>query len=169
MYGTARKRSDRNKNLVGFIVGDVRYALQILRVREIINPLPVVSLPHAPVGIVGVTDHRGLIVPILDLRSRFGLSIAKVSRRTKWVIVQLEGRAVGLIVDGVTDVFGTAAEEQRDVPQLGLGEKMRGITEVYKHDGELVFVLDVDKVAAPVTELDMEALEQLVSGGSEAP
>ncbi|HJL32604.1 MAG TPA: chemotaxis protein CheW, partial [Polyangiaceae bacterium LLY-WYZ-15_(1-7)] len=73
MVDATRQRSDRSKNLVGFQVGDVRYAVDILRVREIINPLPLVELPHAPPSVLGVADHRGEVVPVLDLRRRFGL------------------------------------------------------------------------------------------------
>ena len=80
-----RHRSDRSKNLVGFVVGDVRYAVDILRVREIINPLPIVALPHAPPAVLGVADHRGLVIPIVDLRRRFGLEPNQTTRRTKWI------------------------------------------------------------------------------------
>src|SRR5687767_5938994 len=104
--GTGVRRGDRTKNLVGFLVGDVRYAVDILRVREIINPLPVVPLPHAPPVVVGVADHRGQVVPVIDLRRRFGLPLIEITRRTKWIIVRAGERASGLVVDAVTDVFG---------------------------------------------------------------
>ena len=78
--GISQRRADRTKNLVGFLVGDVRYAVDILRVREIINPLGVVPLPHAPPVVVGVSDHRGQVVPVIDLRKRFGLPSAEATR-----------------------------------------------------------------------------------------
>jgi purine-binding chemotaxis protein CheW len=163
----ARHRTDRSKNLVGFVVGDVRYAIDILRVREIINPLPVVALPHAPPAVVGVADHRGHVVPVLDLRRRFGLPAAEATRRTKWIVVQLEQRAVGLVVDGVTDVFGAGAPDQRDVPKLGMGDAARGIHAVYKYDNSLVFVLDIDRVAAPAEAIDMQSAVRRLGGGEE--
>lgn len=165
----ARYRSDRTKNLVGFVVGDVRYAVDILRVREIINPLPIVPLPHAPRAIVGVADHRGKVVPVLDLRRRFGLPPAEVTRRTKWVIVRLEARAVGLVVDAVTDVFGAGEPGQRDVPRLGIGDTARGITSVYKHEDELVFVLDIDRIAAAAEAIDMDGAVRRLSAPPPAP
>lgn len=161
-----RYRSDRTKNLVGFVVGDVRYAVDILRVREIINPLPIVPLPHAPRAIVGVADHRGLVVPVLDLRKRFGLPEGAVTRRTKWVIVRLESRAVGLVVDAVTDVFGGTEPDQRDVPRLGVGDAARGITAVYEHEDELVFVLDIDRIAAAAEAIDMDGAVRRLSAGT---
>ena len=163
MEPLARHRTDRTKNLVGFLVGNVRYAVDILRVREIVNPLVTVALPHAPHGVVGVADHRGEVVPILDLRMRFALQATAPTRRTKWIIVSRAQRSVGLIVDAVTDVFGTGEPDQRSVPELGGGDATRGIAAVYSHDGSLVFVLDVDRVVATTESLDMRALEGLIS------
>jgi purine-binding chemotaxis protein CheW len=164
MKSAPRDRTDRTKNLVGFVVGDVRYAVDILRVREIINPLPLVALPHAPRAVVGVSDHRGSVVPVLDLRLRFGLDATRVTHRTKWIVVALQERSVGLVVDGVTEVFGAGPGDQRDVPSLGLGDAARGIAAVFKHDGSLVFVLDIDRVAAPAEAIDMSALAKLAHG-----
>jgi purine-binding chemotaxis protein CheW len=160
-----RSRGDRSKDLVGFLVGDVHYAVDILRVNEIINPLPVVALPHAPPVVVGVADHRGDVVPVLDLRRRFGLPSVSPTRRTKWIIVATEGRLVGLIADAVSGVFGTGPDQARAVPRLGLGDEARGISAVFQHDGTLVFVIDVDRVAAPAETVDVSGAHALVQGG----
>jgi purine-binding chemotaxis protein CheW len=153
METSSRHRTDRTKNLVGFLVGDVRYALDILRVREIIHPLSTVPLPHAPAVVVGVADHRGEVVPVVDLRRRFGLPAEAPSRRTKWVIVRVSTRPVALVVDAVTDVFGASGGDQRDLPPLGTGDEERGIAAVYRHDGGLVFVLDAERVASVAVAL----------------
>ena len=152
-------RSDRLKNLVGFQVGDVRYAVDIFRVREIIHPLPLVELPHAPEVVIGVADHRGEVVPVVDLRLRFGLPPIDVaaSPRAKWVIVDMDDKSVGLLVDYVTEVFGTGPSDQRQVPRLGSGDEKRGIAAVYMHDGALVFVIDVDRVANAALNLELPA------------
>lgn len=153
-------RRSRTKNLVGFLVGDVQYAVDIFRVREIINPLPLVPLPHAPESVLGVADHRGEVVPIIDLRRRFGLPAVEPTRRTKWIIVALDparggGAVAGLVVDAVTDVFGTGPADQRDVPELGKGDAERGISAVFSHGGRLTFVVDVDALAAATRGLDL--------------
>ena len=165
--GQATRRADRSKNLVGFMVGSVQYAVSIFEVREIINPMPVVELPHAPAVVLGVTDHRGEVLPIVDLRARFGLDSATRTRRTKWIIVNLEGRAVGLVVDAVTDVFGTTRVDERAVPALGRGDEVRGIEQVFNHGGKLVFVIDVARVAAPARGLDIDSAT--LAGLSELP
>lgn len=154
----SRDRADRSKNLVGFHVGEVSYAVDIFRVREIINPLPLVDLPHAPPTIRGVADHRGAVVPIVDLRVRFGLGASERTRRTKWIVVEHGGHAVGLVVDGVSEVFGAGPGEERDVPEIQAGERERGIAAVFRHRDELVFVLDVDRVADEASGVSLPSL-----------
>jgi len=156
-----RQRHDPTKNLVGFLVGDVAYAVRIEAVREIVNPLPVIELPRAPLAVRGVASFRGEVVPVIDLRVRFALPSVPAPRKPKWIIVDVTprarivphepappatpGRYVALVVDSVTDVFGTRGEEIRPAPALGSGDALRGIEGVadYAGPGGLAFVLDV--------------------------
>ena len=164
----SRHRSDQAKNLVSFLVGDVRYAVDIHIVREIVNPLPVVTLPHAPAEVRGVSDHRGDVLPVVDLRVRFGLPPTTVTRRTKWIIVRAPSKTqpVALVVDAVTDVFGAGAKEQRSVPELGTGHTRRGISQVYLHAGSLVFVVDPAVVGSAVDQLDPSTFPPKLSEGA---
>lgn len=146
-----RLRHDPTKNLVGFVIGDVEYAIGIDVVREIANPLDVIALPRAPEGISGVADFRGEVVPVVDMRARFGLPSGVVTRRTKWILVDLGGRGAALLVDAVTDVFGGL--DIKPAPALGGGEEARGIVGVTKHAVGLVFVLDVKRFRDLTAEL----------------
>jgi purine-binding chemotaxis protein CheW len=141
-----RHRHDPSKSLVGCIVGDVHYAVPIARVKEIANALEIVPLPHAPREIVGVADYRGEVVPVIDLRTRFGLPLADRTRKSKWIVVDVAGRPAALVVDAVTDVFGTGGTELRPTPLLGAGDDLRGIAGVTNHGGVLVFVLDTSRL-----------------------
>jgi len=154
-----RQRHDPTKNLVGFLVGDVAYAVRIEVVREILNPLDVVELPRAPIAVRGVASFRGDVVPVVDLRTRFALPPSSSSRKNKWIVIDVApkpkivpheptppapiGRYVALVVDSVTEVFGTAGEAIRPAPTLGAGDDVRGIEGVASYEGNLVFVLDV--------------------------
>lgn len=140
-----RSRADPQKSLVGFAVGDVAYAVPIAHVREIVNPLPLTALPHSPPAVAGVADHRGEVVPVIDLRARFGLDPRPDPLRCKWVLVEVEGRVVGLAVDRVTDVFGTGGAPLKPAPALGSGDTERGIVGVTTRDGALTMVLDVTR------------------------
>jgi purine-binding chemotaxis protein CheW len=153
-----RQRHDPTKNLVGFLVGDVAYAVRIEAVREIVNPLEVVELPRAPKAVRGVAAFRGEVVPVIDLRIRFALPPGP-TRKNKWIIIDVTpkartaahepappataGRFVALVVDAVTDVFGTGGEAIRPAPTLGTGDDVRGIEGVATYEQGLVFVLDV--------------------------
>src|SRR6478735_8601415 len=148
------ERSDPQKSLVGFTVGDVRYAVPIDHVREIVNPLPLTELPHAPPTISGVADHRGEIVPVVELRVRFGLPKLFDPRRAKWILIDVTGRGVALCVDRVTEVFGTLGADLKPAPALGGGDDVRGIAGVVSRDGGLVFILDVgefDVLTSPLS------------------
>jgi len=141
------------KSLVGFEVGDVAYAVPIAAVREIVNPLPLTPLPHVPAAVVGVGDHRGEVLPVIDLRLRFGLPRLPNPRRAKWILVNVEGRTVGLVVDRVTDVFGTGGAPLKPPPALGDGDDARGLGGVTTHEGVLTFVLDLSRFADLVLPL----------------
>ena len=109
-----RSRQATQRSLVAFVVGSVRYALEIAQVREIVTPLPLTLLPHTPEGLAGVADHRSAVVPIIDLRSRFGLpTLAARGRKTKWILVDVRGRTVGLVVDDVLGVLRLGVAEFR--------------------------------------------------------
>lgn len=156
-----RQRHDPTKNLVGFMVGDVAYAVRIEAVREIVNPLDVVELPRAPRSVRGVASFRGEVVPVIDLRIRFALPTGDSTRKNKWIVIdvaarpkplphepalpKVAGRYVALVVDSVTEVFGTGGEEMRPAPALGVDDDVRGIEGVapYGGRGGMVFVLDV--------------------------
>lgn len=163
-----RHRADRAKNLVGFRVGDATYAVEILRVREIINPLPVVPLPHAPPSVMGVAEHRGDVMPVVDVRVRFGLASVPSTRRTKWIVVDTEPRSMALVVDAVTDVFSAGAAERRAIPEVKHGRDQRAFSAVYAHDGSLVFVLDVDRLRAVTDQVDFAAIEPQLLGENRA-
>ena len=151
------ERSDPQKSLVGFVVGDVSYAVPIDHVREIVNPLPITELPHAPPTIAGVADHRGEIVPVVELRVRFGLPTLSDPRRAKWILIDVTGRGVALCVDRVTEVFGTSGADVKPAPALGTGDDLRGIAGVVSRSGGVTVIMDVG------------ALEGLTRPNSPAP
>lgn len=147
-----RNRPDPQKSLVGFVVGDVQYAIDIARVREIVNPLAITELPHTPPEVAGVADHRGDVVPVIQLRTRFGLPEVAQTRSTKWILVDAGTHTVGLVVDAVTEVFRTTGDF-RPTPAVGGNGDLRGISGVATHDERLTFVLDVDRFVALALEL----------------
>lgn len=155
------------RQLVLFGVGAVVYGLPIERVREVVNPLEIIELPHAPGAVIGVTDHRGEVVPVIDLRTRFGLPPAEdadARRRRKWIMVDIgeptNPRPIAAVVDTVLNVH-LAREPLRPAPPLGGGEDTRGIlgvigrTRVESGEGALIFVLDLVRLRALIEPLNL--------------
>ena len=154
--GAHRYRGDASKSYVGFLVGDVQYALPIASVREITRPLSMVELPHAPFSVVGVAEYRGEVIPVVDLRARFHQPPVPTTRKTKWIVTLVSNRALALVVDAVTEVFGKTGGDLRPAPALGAGDDARGLAGVTTREG-LVFVLDAARLA--------ELTEPLVASG----
>jgi len=139
--GTLGFRTNPDKSLVGFVVGDVRYAISVEYVLQVVNPMPLTSLPSMPPAIVGVSEHRGLVIPVIDMKIQFGMPSSD-SPRAKWILLMISHQVVGLVVDAVTGVFGARSEEIRPAPNLISQPGQRGLSGVVSKEGHLVFLLD---------------------------
>jgi purine-binding chemotaxis protein CheW len=109
---------DRRVQLCTFRIAGEDYAIDIMRVREIIHPLPVTPVPRAPVFVEGVCRLRGEVIPVVDVRKRFGLAAGPPTRKTRFLIVNVAGRRLGLVVDEVCEVLRVPASELRAAPGL---------------------------------------------------
>jgi purine-binding chemotaxis protein CheW len=101
-----------------FVLGSEEYGLEILKVQEIRGYDAVTQIANTPEFIKGVVNLRGKIVPIVDLRIKFNLGKVEYNEFTVVIILNLHGRVVGIVVDGVSDVIALKEEQIRDVPSL---------------------------------------------------
>ena len=158
--------------LVAFGVGAGEYAVDIMRIKEIINPVPVVAMPKAPVFIEGVIELRGAILPVIDVRKRFDLEPSPPTRATKFLIVGLDvGRAggggeeqgarmiVGLVVDRVSEPLRVPKADIKPAPQLTVAEQAF-FNGVVHHQGRMLLVLEVDALLASHEKLTLSGLAQ---------
>lgn len=104
--------------LCTFRIGGEDYALDIMRVREIINPLPVTRVPRSPSFVEGVIRLRSEVIPVVDVRKRLGQPPEAPTRKTKFVVVRIGGRRIALVVDEVTEVLRLARAEIRPAPDF---------------------------------------------------
>jgi purine-binding chemotaxis protein CheW len=100
-------------------VGGEDYAIDIMRVREIIHPLPVTPVPRAPPFVEGVIRLRGDVIPVVDVRKRFGLPATPATRKSRFLVVNVAGRRIALVVDEVREVLRLPRGEIRPAPPLG--------------------------------------------------
>ena len=122
------------------------FALDIGAVREIRGWTPATPLPHAPPYVLGMVNLRGAVVAILDLGARLGLAASEPGPSSVVVVVEVEGRTVGLLVDAVSDIVTVPADMIQAAPDVGteaIQDVLRGITDI---DGRLVSILAIAAV-----------------------
>jgi purine-binding chemotaxis protein CheW len=115
---SATPAPDALVQLCTFRVGGEDYALDIMRVREIIHPLPVTPVPRTPVFVEGVARLRGDVLPVVDVRKRFGLPATPATTRTRFLVVVVGTRRLALVVDEVCEVLRVPRGEIRPAPPL---------------------------------------------------
>jgi purine-binding chemotaxis protein CheW len=171
MKGLERQRPQRavdTTQLVAFSVGSGEYAMDIMRIKEIINPIPITQVPKAPEFIEGVVELRGAILPVVDLRKRFDLPATAPTRSTKYLIVVIEmaGRRmiVGLVVDGVSEPLRVARDQVRPAPLLAQGASAY-FTGVVHHQGRILMVLDIDAILSSKEKITLAGLDGGGEGG----
>jgi purine-binding chemotaxis protein CheW len=129
-----------------FGLGQEEYGLDILQVREIVGLMDITAVPKAPSFVRGIVNLRGKIVPVMDLRERFGLPATETDEATCIIVVQLGRLEVGLIVDRVLEVLDIPAGEIAEAPSFGKGVDNRFVEGIGKASGRVVILLDAEKV-----------------------
>ena len=146
-----------------FALGAEEYGVEILKIQEIKGYSAVTPLPNAPAYVKGVLNLRGTIVPIVDLRKKFRLPEVAYTTFTVIVVVQVQGKTLGFIVDAVSDVLTVQRDAIQPTPDLH-GQLdtslLTGLAPTGEHGEKLVILLDIDKVLT-VTE----AVEAVVAAG----
>ena len=134
-----------------FGLGNEEYGVVILKVREIIGLMEITAVPHTPSYIKGVINLRGRVIPVIELRTKFGMERQEYNERTCIIVVEVQGPSetiqVGMLVDSVSEVLNIAEEEIEPPPTFGAGdldsESLLGIGKV---KGQVKILLDVDRV-----------------------
>src|SRR5690606_24620165 len=129
--------ADGNQFLT-FTLQNEEYAIDILRVQEIKGFSKITPIPNTPRYIRGVMNHRGTVVPIVDLRTRFGMEETEYNQFAVIIVVNVGSKVVGLVVDTVSDVLNFNTSDVDEPPQLGAGVDTSFITGMAKVDEKLV-------------------------------
>jgi purine-binding chemotaxis protein CheW len=137
---------EKELQVVGFRVGRETFGVPIALVREIVRVPEITSVPNAPEYIEGVINLRGRIIPVVDLRKRFGDKTPERSKKNRVVVVEMETRAIGLLVHSASEVLRILPSEI-EAPQNVFQEgELNYITGVGKLKGRLVILLDLNKI-----------------------
>lgn len=146
-----------------FTLAQERYSVPVLKVKEIMRLCPVTQVPRMPRYIKGVINLRGKIVPVIDLRERFGLPPAVDTDRICIIVVQFDMpdgavQLMGMIVDVVEEVTFFAADELESAPDFGGAVDTRFITGMAKSKDTVKTLLDIDRLLNHAGQLDLRAL-----------
>ncbi|MFD0912640.1 MULTISPECIES: chemotaxis protein CheW [Methylophilus] len=142
-----------------FVLGNEQYGIEILKVQEIRGYDAVTQIANMPPFIKGVINLRGKIVPIVDLRIKFKLGKVEYNEFTVVIILNLNGRIVGIVVDGVSDVRELREEHLREVPSLVTRIDTKYIVGLATIEQEMLILVDIEKL---MTSNEMELMDAAV-------
>lgn len=146
---SARSTSRAGKYLT-FHLGREEFAIQVLKVREIMGVQDITAVPQTPACVKGVINLRGKVIPVVDLRLKFGLPEIEYSQRTCIIVVQVQVGAgtmmMGIIVDGVSEVLTLTGADIEDTPDFGQGVATPYLLGMAKVKGKVKILLDIDHV-----------------------
>ena len=145
-------RSDESAGATGlpefinFAIGDDQYGVDIMAVREIKEWSNVTHLPKQPDYVRGVLNLRGAMVPVVDLRCRFGEGVTEPTPTHIIIVVHIDGRLVGLLADRVLDIVSFEASKIQPVPRTAHGESSDFLSGLVTHDDTMIALIDLSKL-----------------------
>jgi len=140
----------RSGKYLTFQLGNEEFGIRVLKVREIMGIQEITAVPQTPGHVKGVINLRGKVVPVIDLRLKFGLPSAEYTQRTCIIVTQVQGESglilMGVIVDGVSEVLNLAGSDIEDTPDFGEDVAAQYLLGMAKVKGKVKILLDIDKV-----------------------
>jgi len=134
-------------------VGPGYYALDIMGIREIIRPVPVIQVPRVPAYVDGVITLRKAVIPVVDLRRRFGVEV-RLEPRERLVICAIDGRIIGLHVDEVTEIVSFIRDDIQPAPYYMAGADTEFFPGICRHKGRLLLLLNLRKILSSDQQID---------------
>jgi purine-binding chemotaxis protein CheW len=134
------------------------YAIDIMRIKQIIRPLKITRLPKAPEFVEGVINLRGVVIPIMDMRKRFGLPARDAAADTKVIIASVERRIVGIIVDDVSEVIPVPRAEVQPPPRMIRGVEAEYLLGVCRYQDEILLILNLDEILTAEEKVTLAVL-----------
>ncbi len=150
-----------------FRVGDEVFALDVSQVREVLDLITITKVPRSPEFMRGVINVRGSVVPVVDLRLKFGLSKTENSMDTRIIVMDLflddENTIIGALADSVHEVMELDLSQIEPPPKIGMRWRTEFIRGIGKHDGQFIIILDIDRVFTSEELVIAEPVEPIKS------
>ncbi len=156
---------EKELQVVGFRIGNETYGVRIAAVREIVRVPEITSVPNAPDAIEGVINLRGKIIPVMDLRKRFGLTEIQSDKKNRILVVELDNKMLGLIVNSASEVLKIPPSDVEAPGSLFTDGESGYVTGVGKLKGRLIILLDIAKLLRRPEFKRLEEAAELVTVG----
>ena len=146
---SANKNADSNDEVlqwVTFKLEEETYGINVMQVQEVLRYTEIAPVPGAPSYVLGIINLRGNVVTVIDTRARFGLMGAEVTDNSRIVIIEAEKQVIGILVDSVAEVVYLRSSEIDSAPNIGTEESAKFIQGVSNRDGELLILVDLNKL-----------------------
>lgn len=151
--------SGKTLQVVTFALASEEYGVDIAQVQEINRMVTITHVPRAPQFMEGVINLRGQLIPIIDLRSRFGMERSERTKNTRIVVTEIGSKRIGMVVDSVSEVLRIPVEQIEDAPDLVAGVDTEYIRGVGKMGDRLIIMLDLGRVISGTEKLELQKLE----------
>jgi len=149
--------ADKEGKYLTFSLASEEYGIGILKIKEIIGMMPITSVPQTPEYIKGVVNLRGKVIPVMDLRLRFGIPAMDYTERTCIIVVEISGQAgtvqIGVVVDAVSEVLSVKSEDIEPTPSFGTKLNTDYILGLAKLGGGIKILLDITRVLSSEDEM----------------
>ncbi|EDQ02402.1 CheW protein [Shewanella benthica KT99] len=166
MQPQKQDNDEDSQQYLTFIMANEEYGVEILSVQEIRGWESTTVIPNAPSHVKGVINLRGTIVPIIDLRQRFGIEVLDYGTTTVVIVVKVaiasEHKVIGIVVDAVSDVFSVNNDDVRDVPNFGEDTDLSFIKGLTNAGEKMVILLDINRLLGSEVLPEAEQLSQLM-------
>ncbi len=146
-----------------FKLGDLEFGIDIMKVKEITRYHKISKIPGTPPFIEGVINLRGVIIPIVDLRKKFGMEPREPDKKTRIIVATILKRIAGLLVDEVIEVLRIPAENLKPPPQLGESFKADFLSGVAEKGEEIIFIIDFEKLLSQKEQVDFSKFHEMLS------
>jgi purine-binding chemotaxis protein CheW len=152
------------RQFVSFIIAGEEFGVNILTVQEIIRPVEITRVPHAPEFVEGVINLRGRILPVIDLRTRFGFPSREQNGDMRIIVVEIGEQTVGFMTDSVQEVLRVDVNSIEPAPEIAVGIEAGYLRGVAKLDERLLILLELGNI---LSDEEAEALEGLEEESSQ--
>lgn len=150
MDQVVKAMTDKEGKYLTFTLANEEYGIGILKIKEIIGMMPITTVPRTPEFVKGVINLRGKVIPVMDLRLRFGMEAMDYTERTCIIVAEIEGASgtvmIGVVVDSVSEVLNIKVEDIEDTPAFGTKLDTEYILGMAKMEGGVKILLDIDQV-----------------------